>query len=606
MALRHDLKSGTSLDFFLISLGTINGIAVILADHETELDSRSFYLNLNARCTLILSQETSITTTRNAERVNLAQYILGRLESLVDRRILPPADASRSHQFPHMQALNQLWTSYGKDEKVSKLLYIKNCLNFGSLKEQRELLAGLKRCDDIFVPEFRDDDRLDEPPTWERRSEPPYASFLAAQSLFQVLEISGSCLCPHTYGARFCIKTHRESDLNEEYDFNLFLGVDERWQDAHFHAIKKSQRSTVRFAIEDGSLPSKRAMPRIERKKVKFLCDPVKKIQKNFPTYRLKFLVENDILWKLRSEPSNSADAITHTITLRQFIAEESPKLNEKTKCILAVLLGYAILQLHQTPWLNSSWGPDNILFLKTPSGIPLQPYIELRFGNSIANSPPNSAVGLDDIEDDDDLDPDDFMSHPYPSLVAFGAMLIELHLAQSLQTIAQVYDLNYNERMNDCAKHIATAAIFEKFKDVISEQTREAIDKCLNPNIDVDDDGNQLGALDLRSVIYKDIVSRLEYELEHRFSYIKVETLDAEAQKLDLIRWGQPIIYKTTVQDQHADDGLTLSRVRTPLDDRNKRNKCSNNFAGTTKNYTGDFKFFDDQSVPSNTSSTA
>lgn len=606
MALRLDLKSHTFLDFFSDSLGTIKGIAAILTDHATELNSMSFYLNLNARCTLILSQTTSIATSFNAERANLAQYILGRLDSLVDRDFLPTADFSTSCQFPHLQALNKLWSSYVKDEKSSKVLYIKNCLNFGSVKEQRELLAGLKRCDDIFVSDFSGDYRLDEPLTWERRSEPPYASFLAAQSLFQALEASGRCLCPHTYGARFCIKTHRESDSNEEYDFNLFLGVDGRWQDAHFHAEKKSQRSTVRFAIQDVSRSNKRATPGTKRQKVKYLCDPIQKIQQNFPTYRLKFLVENDILWKLQSEPSNATAAITHAITLRELIEEQPPKLNEKTKCILAVLLGYTILHLHKTPWLNTSWGPDNILFLKTPSGTPLQPYIELRFGSNIANSTPNSTVSIDDIEDDDDVDPDDFMSHPYPSLVAFGAMLIELHLVRGLQTIAKDYGLHYDESMNDCAKYIATAAIFEKCKDVISEQTREAIDKCLNPNIDVDDNGKQLDAHELRSVIYKDIVSRLEYELEHRFSYIKVETLDTEAQKLDLVRWGQPIIPKKTVQDWPADGRLTVSRSRTPLHLRNERNQGSNNYTGTTTNYMGDFKFFDDQSIPSDISSTA
>ncbi|EHK42543.1 hypothetical protein TRIATDRAFT_319946 [Trichoderma atroviride IMI 206040] len=608
MALCLELKSDTLLDFFFLSLDTIKEVAAILGDHETELNSRSFYLHLNARCALILSQGTSITTTCSADRASLAHYILGRLDSLVDRGIIPPADASTSCQFPHMQALNKLWTSYGKDETLSRFLYTKSCINFGSLKEQRELLTGLKRCEDYFVPEFRDDYRLDEPPTWKRRSEPPYESFIAAQSLFQALEVAGRCLCPHTYAARFCIKTHRDSDLNEEYDFSLFLGTDKRWQDAHFHTVKKTH-STVSFAIEDGPRSSRRETSRTGRKEVKILCDSIKKIQQNFPTYRLKFLVENNILWKLQSEPSNTANIITHAITLQRFMAEESSKLTEKTKRILAVLLSYAVLHLHQTPWLNSSWGPANIIFLRTPSGTPLQPYIELKvlqFGNDILNNTSNPIADNNDDDDDEDFDPDDFMFHPYPSLVALAAMLIELHLARRLQTIAHAHNLEYNEDMNDCAKYIATAAVFDKCKDDISEQTREAIDKCLNPNIDIDDNRNQLDAHQLRSVIYKDIVSRLEYELEHTFSYIKIETLDTEAQKLDLTRWGQPIADKETIQDWHADHGLSVSRVRTPLNDQSRESQRSKDSTLKRANHANDFKFFDDQSVASDISSTS
>lgn len=586
--------------FFFTSLGTIKEIADILGVDETELESRSFYLRLNGRCTIICSQSTLITPFCDAERVNLARNILGRLDSLLDPHCFPSLELPIFSSFPRMRALNQLWVSYEKEEKLFKLQCIKK-LKFGSPKEQYELLAALKRCEDILVIEPSEYYPLDEPPTWKRRSEPSYASLFAARSLFHVLEVSGRCSC-HTYGARFCIKTHRDSDLKEEYDFNLFLEVDERWQDAHFHAVKESH-SSVRFAIDDGSRSSKRERPRTGRKKVKFLCDPIKKIQQNFPTYRLKFLVENDILWKLQSEPSNAADVMTNAITLQRFMAEESFKLTEKTKRILAVLLGYAVLHLHETPWLNSSWGPANILFLRTSSGTPLKPYIELQFGNDIMN---NTSSTIVENDEDDDFDPDDFMSHPYPSLVALAAMLIELHLARRLQAIARDHGLEYDENMNDCAKYIATAAIFGKVKDEISEQTREAIDKCLNPNIDVDDNGTQLDAHELRSVIYKDVVSRLEYELEHTFSYISIETLDTEAQKLDLTRYGQPIVHKKAIQDSHADDGLSVSRVRTPLNDRRRKNQGSKTSTLETTNYASDFRFFDDQSVPSDLSSAS
>lgn len=601
MTLSSEPEQDDLLDFFFASLGTIKEIADILSGDETELDSRSFYLRLNGRCTIIRSQSIAITPSREAERVTIARIILDRLDSLLDLSLFPAIEISGC-SFRRMRALNKLWTSYGKGEKLSQLQRVKSCLHFGSPNEQLEFLAILKRCEDIFLLESSQDYSLDKLPLWNRRSEPPYASLSAARSLFHVLETSGRCLC-HTYGARFCIQTHRNSDLNEEYDFKLFLEIDKRWQEAHFHSVRKSQ-SVARHATQDDSKSAKKKTPATGRKKVKFLCDPIKKLWKNFPTYRLKFLIENDILWKLQSEPSNlTTDTTTRAITFQHLITEEASKLTEKTKRILAVLLGYAVLHLLETPWLNSSWGPGNILFLATSFGTPLKPYIQLQFGNDVDNKSENTTV---DSENDEDFDPDDLISHPYPSLVALAAMLIELHLARSLQEIAQVHDLEFDDDMNDCAKYIATATIFDKCKDDISEKTREAIDKCLDQNIGVDDNENELAIPELRSVIYKYVVSRLEYDLEHAYSYISIEALDMEAQKLDLTRWGQPIAHKKAISNGHTDNELRISRVQTRLNGRKRQRQAPESPTLKTLDFVSNLKFFDDQIAPSDISFVA
>lgn len=609
MALSSKSEANHLLAFFFTSLGTIKEITDILVNDETELDSKSFYLRINGRCTIIRSQAALVMVLRDDERTSLVRSILGLLDSLFDLTSLSSTEFPEIPSFPRMRVFNDIWASYNDDEKPSKLQWIKEHLDFGSRKKQHELLTVLKRYEDVFIQEPDDNYSAEQRPAWKRRSEPSYASLFAARSLFQALEVSGRCSC-HTYGARFCIKTHRDSDLGEEYDFNLFLEVDQRWQEAHFLAVTKSQ-SSVSFPIEDGSHSGPRKMPRIGRRRVKFLCDPIKRIQKDFPTYRLKFLVEDDTLWKLQSEPSNFASGTaTHTITLQQFMTEESYKLTEKTKRILAVLLGYAILHLHETPWLSKSWGPDDILFLRTSSGTPLRPFIELQFGkdidNSVTSTTANNYDEDNDGDDDDDYDPDDVMSHPYPSLVALAAMLIELHLARRLQTIAPAHNLEYNEDMNDCAKYITTVEIFGKYKDDIAKQTRQAIDMCLNPDIDVDEKGNKLSAHELRSVIYNDVVSRLEYDLEHTFGSFSIETLDLEAQKLDLTRWGQPIVPKKVIPDRSIDGRLPISHVRTQLTDRKRKDRDSENHSWKTTNYRGDFKFFDDQTSPPDMSSAA
>lgn len=593
-----------ALDLLFTSLNTIKEITDFLGTDEIEPGSRTFFLTLNGRCTIICSQAAPMTPVPKAERVTIARTILGRLDSLLDLGLLPATKTSRSSSFQSLRALNKLWASYGQDEKSCQLQRIKNYLHFGSPKEQFELLADLRRCEDIFMLESSEDytSSLDIP-VRKRRSEPSCASLFAARSLFHVLETSGRCSC-HTYGARLCIETHRDSDLDEEYDFNLFLEIDERWQEAHFLAVGKSQ-SSARFVAEDGSNAGKKETLATGRKKVEFLCDPIKKIWKNFPTYRLKFLVENDVLWKLQSEPSNvAADTATQAITFRRFMAEESFNLTDKSKRILAVLLGYAVLHLLETPWLHSSWGPDSILFHRTPSGTPLKPYIELHFGKEIEMSAAGATSDNDD--DDEDFDPDDFISHPYPSLVSLAAMLIELHLARRLQAIAQAYNLNFDDDMNECAKYTATTEIFKMCKDDISETTREAIKQCLDRTIVVDNSMKSLDAHALRSIFYTEVVSRLEYDLEHAFKHISIETLDMEAQKLDLTGWGQPTVLKKVISDPRKDDRLLGSRVQRPLRGQKRRRQDSESPAWMTLDWVGDSQFFDDQTAPSDISFVA
>lgn len=607
MAPSGESESDYALYLFFTSLSTIKEITHFLHTDEIEPGSRSFLRALNSRCATICSLATPRTPVLKAERHIIARKVLGRLDSLLDPlldpTLFPVTKTSTFSSFQSLCALNELWASYGKDEKECQLPRIKNCLHFGSPEEQLELLADLRRCEAVFMLESSEKHTpsLD---IRKLRSEPSHASLFAARSLFHALETSGKCSC-HTYGARLCIKTHRDSDLTEEYDFNLFLEIDERWQEAHFLAVGKSQSST-RFVADDGCNAGKKDILATGRKKVEFLCDPIKKLWKNFPTYRLKFLVENEVLWKLQSEPSNAtADTTARAITFQRFMAEESFNLTEKSKRILAVLLGYAVLHLLETPWLHSSWGPDSILFHKTPSGTPLKPYIELNFGKGIEISAENSTSDNDD-DDDEDFDPDDFISHPYPPLVSLAAMLIELHLTRRLQAIAQTHDLDFDDDMNECAKYVATAEIFKICQDDISEATREAIKQCLDRTIGVDNAQKNLDAYALRRIFYTEVVSRLEYDLEHAFKHISIETLDMEAQKLDLTGWGQPTMLKKLVSDPREDDRLLESRVQRPLRGQKRGHQDSEKPAWMTLDWVGDSQFFDDQTAPSDISFVA
>jgi hypothetical protein len=269
-------------DLFFTSLSTIKEIADLLGADEAELHSRRFLLGLNGRCTILCSHSALIKPFRDAERAGIARIVLDRLDSLLELNSFPARKTSEFSSFQGLRAINELWASYGKNEKLCQLQRIKSCLHFGSPKEQLDFLADLKKCEDSFMLEFSEDDMCshDKFPLWKQRSEPSRASLFAARSLFHVLETSGRCSC-HTYGARLGIKTHRASDVSEEYDFNLFLEIDQRWQEAHFLAARNPQSSAKRV-VEGSSKSGERKILASGRKRVEFLCDPIKKNMEKF------------------------------------------------------------------------------------------------------------------------------------------------------------------------------------------------------------------------------------------------------------------------------------------------------------------------------------
>ncbi|KAI0543078.1 hypothetical protein GGR58DRAFT_450634 [Xylaria digitata] len=611
------------------SLATMREVADILSRDEIELDSRSFYLHLNARCHILLGQVTSNTPTRVIAKVEVARNILSCLDSLLSSDCNQSMDISSHAPFSRLKALNQLWKSLRYGEQSSNIQLVKAYFDFRFPSEQQDLLEDLKRCEDVFRVEAGGDSPIGpiyEPRSSKKRREPSYVSWLAAQSLFQALEASRECPYhpPHIFSAMLCIETHRDHDLDEEHDFNMFLAMEKLRQEVHVRTLTKSQ---FKFVIDDGSPINKKEAQRTSeagRGKVRYLCGPINKIQQDWPTYRLKFLVENGELWKLKSEQSNFViDQTQDPITLQRFITEYPANLTEKTKRILAVLLGYAALHLHGTSWLQSSWGPENILFLKTQFAIPLKPYIELQFsGDTKSNTtePVSDALGDDE---DDDFDPDDLLSHPFPSLVSLAAILIQIHMARTLQSMAQDYGLVFSDDMNQNVKYFVTTQIFERCRPDISEQTRAAINECLSPSIGLDDDGKELDDYGLRSAIYIAVICRLELELEHAFSYISIEKLDTEARSLDLAKRGQLIEPEKIALNFDKTDKLSSLNPLDSIPPKIKRKGIDNmiresgrlvrrrvekegfpvNYpkgpAWRTVEYKGEFGFFEDRNVP-------
>lgn len=541
MAVASD-SSGSLADASLLlnTAETFREIAKLLRSHGASRESKNFYASFMAHCLLIRHHINRVKSSI-ADDHRLLVGILNRFEASVKSRILDTRPVSPASIYPRLRALNQAWSKVRYDNEDNKKIFIQKSVNFaGDTDQPDRLIEFLEDWEDDITEQYPDDPSLwadDHVPQSKSRGQPSYAVWNASQSLFRALLESKECECDptHEVGVRLFLNTFRKLPSNErdpadsDYGFEIFLSIQKEWHEANVNVAKTG--IAIRFNKDDTTKNKSPAM------KVKHLCEPIKKRK---PFDRIKLRVDDDgRLWKLRSEKCCFAiDESKPPVSLQQFIQDRYRSLTDKTKRILAVMLGYTVLYLHETPWLPSTWGPSSILFFHTTSSsIPLKPFIQTKLARDHAKDSELEDIDPDDF-DPDDLDPDDIMMHQCPHLVTLGIVLMELYLATTFEELAE----KYNIPLNDRTRSIDAELVFSKCKSEIPEnsQFHYAVEKCLDPKVWEDENGTRLDDQTLKITIYQEVIRPLEDELNHAFSYIPIEDLDRIAQTLDLGSWGQ------------------------------------------------------------------
>ncbi|KPM38858.1 hypothetical protein AK830_g7710 [Neonectria ditissima] len=558
--------SSPNTDLALETSSSIRQISILLKSHQPAKELKNFYSHLRAHCLLISDHVTRIKPAV-APSNELIIRVLHLFESLIIDS--ETRDEESRRMFPRQRALNKRWHNLQSRSQAIKVEFARACLNverFAELPFRQKFDEDFYLWEEEVVAKYPEDGSQwttdDRPPPKKTRPEPPYAVWVAAQSVFKALTRCIKCECHQTHElhARLSLGTYRKPDPDNITDFNMFLSLPQALQEVHVHTVRES---VVRIIIDDDKqVPPKKLnyKPMV----VKELCEQIQKMQKK-TSQRLEFKVERGRLLKLRSEKSCfQVDRAKPTISLQQLINQSSRPLTEKTKRILAVLLSYAVLHLHGTPWLPPSWDSSKILFFQTLSStVPLRPFIRTDLSSQdtlLGQSPIEESVGhcgldMTDVDeiDPDDLDPDDFgqdgldpddFEHPFPTLVTLAVVLMELYFATPFEELARNRGFDLPEGTESRKRSLDVSSIFNEYRREMPQNSPfyYAIEKCLDPRTWENDDGEKLDDDMLRVMVYEEVVRPLEDDLCDAFTFITIEKLDEIAENVDVGAWGRTI----------------------------------------------------------------
>jgi hypothetical protein len=243
---------------------------------------------------------------------------------------------------------------------------------------------------------------------------PSFGVWKAAQALFDALLKCERCSCSkqHEFQAKLELGTYRKASesiqeakvprhvrrrvLRQDssaigaLDFDMFLSMEREW---HEIRVQTAKERVVGFAVDGQVVPACDTTRR-----VKALCKSLNSLRSK-PRHRFVLKLTSGQLFHEGMEGSSFwIDQTAEPISLLQCFEERHDVFTEKTKRILSLIIGYAVLHLSGTSWLQSAWGSGDIKFFQTTSQkTPLRPFIQVHLPK--ASEPPD--IEIDNESDD-------------------------------------------------------------------------------------------------------------------------------------------------------------------------------------------------------------
>ncbi|KAH7025646.1 uncharacterized protein B0I36DRAFT_293233 [Microdochium trichocladiopsis] len=410
---------------------------------------------------------------------------------------------------------------------------------------------------------------------------PSFAVRRAAQSVTEALLACKECSClpEHHYGASLCLGTYQTPAANAQdgVNFDMFLSTSENWQEVRMHTIRAKG---IHFDTEaEHRLRSRKGQSISESQrappvKIAKLCEPLYKVRMRKVPERLEFKVDKGQLYKLHSlKHTTTVDLSKSPVSLQQCLRGQPHAFTEKTKRVLAVVLSYSILHLHDTPWLQSTWDSSSIIFFHTASSqIPLKPYLQAQLSSMGGHMDvpvdgqriSDCAHGRETHIRADSPEEDGIFEHPCPVVVTLAMILLEIYFVQPFDELAARFGVDVDEQGSTW---LHACDVFDRCKHEIPSDSRllHAVDQCLNQDIWQDEAGNKLRSDQTAITIFDGIVVPLQTDLEKAFSYIPISELDQYIQNIDLSSWNQALWNEATplsIPQSHIDTSKTNSDI--------------------------------------------
>ncbi|KAK1249953.1 hypothetical protein MKX08_009956 [Trichoderma sp. CBMAI-0020] len=233
----------------------------------------------------------------------------------------------------------------------------------------------------------------------------------------------------------------QKSSATGVLDFGMLLSMKREW---HEIRVQTAKERAVGFAAGDQVV-----MPACDKtRRVKKLCKSFNSTRSK-PRHRFVLKLTSGQLFNAGMEGSNFwIDQATEPSSLLKWFEERHDVFTEKSKRILSLIIGYSVLHLSGTSWLQFNWGSRDIKFFQTTTQrTPLRPFIQVHLPK--ASETPDIEIGN---ESDDDATFDDFnLGHRYPALIALAVVLIEIYFAKPFHKLAH---MNGN-LLEDLGSHI-------------------------------------------------------------------------------------------------------------------------------------------------------
>lgn len=558
-------EDGNQSDLLVTTSRIVCQIAKLIRKMEIGKEEKIFWSHLSLHC--IRFQDCIIRASQTSSRVdrNLINIALCQLSSLIAGN---GSQEVRSHTTKiRLNLFNAHWDDTREQDDNAKIEFIRKWLKLGLSEEHLDCINNaLEECADKLEKE-QPDKRFMKPDaeiTFRNHDEPSYGVWKAAQALFDALLNCEECTCSkqHEFRAKLELGTYRKASESVQetnvprlvrrrvlrkdtsatgaLDFDMFLSMEREW---HEIRVQTAKERVVGFAVDEQVTPTYDTTRR-----VKGLCKSINSTRSK-PRHRFVLKLTSGQLFNVGIEGSSFwIDQAAEPISLLKCFEERHDAFTEKTKRILSLIIGYAVLHLSGTSWLQSTWGSGDIKFFQTMTQkTPLRPFIQVNLPKTCET--PDIDI---DNEPNDDAMFDEFNSgHRCPALIALAVVLIEIYFAKPFHKLAHMNDIP----LGGLGSHITLFDVDQVFNG--SEENKvegwrsqipedspllTAIDNCLSPELWEDDEGNIFDNPMLKSRIYNDIVRPLELHLTAGFSKIPIDDVDNYARSLDFCRWGQPI----------------------------------------------------------------